>query len=144
MVFRSGLSFTACWLGAHQAGIAPLFGKRENRVFLIGRGSFGAAAMSTYYITLQAIPLGDAGTLSLHDRPHGGVAAGRRRRRQPLAHPPFRTLSFQLRLHSTAARPGASADAHGGRSSHNACHLMCGMVLVPLAVQWRSSSSTRP
>ncbi|GIL67344.1 hypothetical protein Vafri_20748 [Volvox africanus] len=63
VAFRSVSSFTVCAAYAHVAGIKPLFGRRSNLRFLISRGLFGAAAMTTYYFSIKMLPLADAVTL---------------------------------------------------------------------------------
>ncbi|GIL84985.1 hypothetical protein Vretimale_9838 [Volvox reticuliferus] len=63
VAFRSVISFTVCAAYAHAASIKPLFGRRANLRFLISRGLFGAAAMTTYYFSIKMLPLADAVTL---------------------------------------------------------------------------------
>ncbi|KAG2429743.1 hypothetical protein HXX76_010527 [Chlamydomonas incerta] len=60
---RSVSSFLVCAAYARAAGVAPLFGKRANLKFLLARGLFGAAAMTSYYFSLKLLPLADAVTL---------------------------------------------------------------------------------
>ncbi|EFJ41921.1 hypothetical protein VOLCADRAFT_67693, partial [Volvox carteri f. nagariensis] len=63
VAFRSVVSFTICLVYARAAGLKPLFGRRANFRFLISRGLFGAAAMTTYYFSIKMLPLADAVTL---------------------------------------------------------------------------------
>eukprot|EP00198_Chlamydomonas_reinhardtii_P012721 XP_001702058.1 predicted protein [Chlamydomonas reinhardtii] len=60
---RSVSSFLVCAVYARAAGVSPLFGRRANLKFLMSRGLFGAAAMTSYYFSLQLLPLADAVTL---------------------------------------------------------------------------------
>jgi drug/metabolite transporter (DMT)-like permease len=43
----------------------PLWGPRERRVFLLGRGAAGGLSLTMYYYSLKALPLGDAVGLSM-------------------------------------------------------------------------------
>ncbi|GLC34177.1 hypothetical protein PLESTM_000166500 [Pleodorina starrii] len=63
VAFRSLASFAICAAYARAARISPLFGRRANLRFLISRGLFGAAAMTTYYFSIRMLPLADAVTL---------------------------------------------------------------------------------
>ncbi|KAG2494367.1 hypothetical protein HYH03_007424 [Edaphochlamys debaryana] len=63
VVFRSAASFAVCFAYSRFAGIRPLFGHRRNLKFLLSRGLFGAAAMTTYYFSIKLLPLADAVTL---------------------------------------------------------------------------------
>ncbi|GFH19799.1 uncharacterized protein HaLaN_16815, partial [Haematococcus lacustris] len=63
VAFRSSLSFLACYVGAKHTGIRPFFGHLRNLKMLLLRGVFGAAAMTTYYLSISCLPLADAVTL---------------------------------------------------------------------------------
>ncbi|KXZ53815.1 hypothetical protein GPECTOR_6g733 [Gonium pectorale] len=61
--FRSTTSFCVCAAYARATHITPLFGRRKHLKFLLSRGLFGAAAMTTYYFAIKLLPLADAVTL---------------------------------------------------------------------------------
>lgn len=57
---RSAISFAVCAATARASRISPLFGQRKNFKCLLSRGMFGAAAMTTYYVSIKKLPLADA------------------------------------------------------------------------------------
>ena len=62
---RSALSFAATLAVARARGIgaARVFGRRESRWLLAGRGAFGSASMALYYASVMLLPMADATTL---------------------------------------------------------------------------------
>ena len=42
---------------------ARVFGRRESRWLLAGRGAFGSASMALYYASVMLLPMADATTL---------------------------------------------------------------------------------
>lgn len=76
---RSLVSFSMCAVAARlaQPPISPLFGHRAQLHLLMGRGLCGAAAMTTSYLAISALPLADAITVRAQGRlthEHAGQA----------------------------------------------------------------------
>ncbi|MEW5299273.1 MAG: hypothetical protein WDW36_002305 [Sanguina aurantia] len=74
---RSLVSFSMCAVAARlaQPPISPLFGHRAQLHLLMGRGLCGAAAMTTSYLAISALPLADAITLFFFNPATTAVAA---------------------------------------------------------------------
>jgi hypothetical protein len=63
-IIRSSISFCTSIAAGTASGIKPLFGHREHFPLLFLRGFFGTLAISTSYLALLSLPLGDAVTIA--------------------------------------------------------------------------------
>eukprot|EP00882_Tetradesmus_deserticola_P011553 GHRQ01012220.1.p1 GENE.GHRQ01012220.1~~GHRQ01012220.1.p1 ORF type:complete len:172 (+),score=45.17 GHRQ01012220.1:1780-2295(+) len=63
-IIRSSLSFCTSIAAGTASGIKPLFGRRQHFPLLFLRGFFGTLAISTSYLALLSLPLGDAVTIA--------------------------------------------------------------------------------
>jgi hypothetical protein len=63
-IIRSFISFCTSIAAGSATGIKPLFGQRQHFPMLTLRGLFGTVAISTSYLALLSLPLGDAVTIS--------------------------------------------------------------------------------
>jgi hypothetical protein len=63
-IIRSSISFCTSIAAGTASGIKPLFGQRQHFPLLFLRGFFGTLAISTSYLALLSLPLGDAVTIA--------------------------------------------------------------------------------
>lgn len=62
---RSAISFGLTIVLMKSAKMSPIFGQRSNLRLLFMRGCCGACSMTTWYIGLFLLPLGDCVTINL-------------------------------------------------------------------------------
>ncbi|KAF6259064.1 hypothetical protein COO60DRAFT_1270311, partial [Scenedesmus sp. NREL 46B-D3] len=74
-IIRSSISFCTSIAAGTASGIKPLFGQRQHFPLLSLRGFFGTLAISTSYLALLSLPLGDAVTISQMRPPVTAVMA---------------------------------------------------------------------